>query len=28
MIVELKVNIPKRLTKEQESLWKELQKSS
>jgi len=28
MIVELKINIPKRLTKEQEKLWKELQKAN
>jgi DnaJ-class molecular chaperone len=28
MIVELKINIPKRLTKEQEKLWKELQKTN
>jgi DnaJ-class molecular chaperone len=28
MIIELNINIPKRLTKEQEKLWKELQKAS
>ena len=28
MIVELKISIPKRLTKEQEKLWKELQKAN
>jgi curved DNA-binding protein len=28
MIVDLKINIPKRLTKEQEKLWKELQKAN
>jgi DnaJ-class molecular chaperone len=28
MIVELKIAIPKRLTKEQEKLWKELQKTN
>jgi DnaJ-class molecular chaperone len=28
MIVELKINIPKRLSKEQEKLWKELQNTN